>query len=712
MEAAKLVNIRKSNKGKIIGEIQFTDGKKMSIPADAPITESLNNSDCKIMREKGSITHIEAGGKVIYSRKTGASKPNGKTYRKSNYHQKRRNNYFNSSARESKAHAPYNFITLNNKVVQGQERPDFDSYYKQDKDNGLQRYNGYLDCRLETITPLYIRDTYTMEELKAKESDNKEIDNKDNPEFFSPTGKPSIPGSSLRGMIRTLVEIMSWGKFGFYDKDQKLFFRAVADTTAIGNYYRKLMLNQKENYFPNFRAGILKKINNDDYRIYPSKTINETQMYRVNFDNRTRRIADSDIKLEEFSFSNIYFKPTTPEDHTHYDFRRQPYKLKYALVTEISTEPLEGYVEGIIISSGNFANKKHYHWIINMPESTDSYINATSAVKQYDKDENRDERVNLLRYLDNNPDGVPCFYITTETGDKVFGHTGLFRIPYLYNIDDHISTELKNEEIVDIPEAIFGKTSKDIAFASRVFFEDAALESGQNDVYLSEQPMIPKILSTPKPTTFQHYLEQDPNSGKQNLNHWNTKEANIRGNKLYWHQKALNWQFDGDVEKYKKLLTSIRPVKPHTKFKFKIRFENLSEVELGSILYALDLPEGHYHKLGMGKPLGLGSVKMTPKLFLIDRENRYSKLLNDENWNLGIKEVEMQEFKDAFETYILKNINENKPLWELDRMKQLKTMLDWSNTNINGWHKKTEYMSIEPYNEFKTRDVLQKPTEI
>src|SRR5690554_2188329 len=144
---------------------------------------------------------------------------------------------------------------------------------------------------MQATTSLYIRDTYTIEELKAKESDNKEIDNKDNPEFFSPTGKPSIPGSSLRGMIRTLVEIMSWGKFGFYDKDQKLFFRAVADTTAIGNYYRKLMLNQKENYFPNFRAGILKKINNDDYRIYPSKTINETQMYRVNFDNRTRRIA-------------------------------------------------------------------------------------------------------------------------------------------------------------------------------------------------------------------------------------------------------------------------------------------------------------------------------------------------------------------------------------------------------------------------------------
>lgn len=413
------------------------------------------------------------------------------------------------------AHAPYNFIPLNEVVVPGQKRPDFTRYYKEDAGSGLRRFNGYIDCHLETITPLYIRDTYTTEELKKKDDDNK-----DNPDFFSPAGSIRIPGSSLRGMTRALVEIMSWGKFGFCDKKRRLFFRAVGDKSSLGIHY------------------------------------------------------------------------------------------KYAIV-------------------------------------------------------------------------------------------------------DHIPDKLKEVGKEDVAEAIFGKISKECSFASRVFFEDAFLEPGQDEVYLFKQPRTPKILSNPKPTTFQHYLEQDPNSSPQNLNHWNTQGTNIRGHKLYWHRNVSDsdWQFKGNEKiKNTKLLTDIKPVKPHVKFHFRIRFENLSEVELGAILFALELPEGCYHKLGMGKPLGLGSVKITPTLFLVDRESRYQGLFEGDGWRLAMKQVEIRKFKDAFENYILKNIrNEEKSLWELDRMKQLKTMLDWNNTKLKGWLKETDYMNID---EFKNRSVLPRPQEV
>ncbi len=713
MEEAKLVNVRKSKKGKIIGEIQFADGKKMSIPEGASVTESLNNTECEVKRKDGNIVLIMVKGKEIYKKTSIVSKGKSNTVQQNNVFRNRggrRNNYQRAttpSMRVSKAHAPYNFIPLNdnNKVVQGQERPDFDCYYKQDNVNGLRRFNGYVDCKLETITPLYIRDTYTAEELKKKDDSNM-----DNPEFFSPAGAIRIPGSSLRGMTRTLVEIMSWGKFGFCDKDRKLFFRAVGDTTSLGDYYRGLMMDQEDNLFPNFRAGLLKKTDNN-YRIYPSQEIKGTQIYRVNFDRKTRLVANSDIKLKEFTFSKIYFKPIAPENHIHHDFRGRPYQLKYALVTEISTRPMQGYVEGMLVSSGNLGNKKHFHWIVNMPKGNDDF-DITNWVTQYIQDENRDERINLLKELETNPDGVPCFYIRTETGEIVFGHTGLFRIPYLYNIGDHIPAELKKEEITDMAEAIFGKVSKvskDDTFASRVFVEDAFLEPGQSNVYLSEQPLTPKILSNPKPTTFQHYLEQDPNCSQRSLNHWNAQGKSIRGNKLYWHRKASDWKFEGDKTESEKQITSIKPVKPNTKFWFKIRFENLSEAELGAILFALDLPKGHYHKLGMGKPLGLGSVKITPTLFIIDRESRYNCLFSGKYWHLGIKQVETKEFKEAFEKYVLENINSSVPLWDHKRMKQLKTMLDWSNTEINGWHKETEYMDLK---EFRKRQVLPSPIEV
>ena len=51
-------------------------------------------------------------------------------------------------------------------------------------------------------------------------------------------------------------------------------------------------------------------------------------------------------------------------------------------------------------------------------------------------------------------------------------------------------------------------------------------------------------------------------------------------------------------------------VKPKVKFEFDIDVINLSQVELGALLWLLDMPSGHYHRLGGGKPLGFGSVRL------------------------------------------------------------------------------------------------------
>ncbi len=59
-----------------------------------------------------------------------------------------------------------------------------------------------------------------------------------------------------------------------------------------------------------------------------------------------------------------------------------------------------------------------------------------------------------------------------------------------------------------------------------------------------------------------------------------------------------------------------------------------------------------------------------------------------------------------------------KTLWETERLKQLKAMLDWTNTEKIGWLEKTKYMEIErrkngkKVNEFKNRPVLPKPENI
>jgi hypothetical protein len=138
----------------------------------------------------------------------------------------------------------------------------------------------------------------------------------------------------------------------------------------------------------------------------------------------------------------------------------------------------------------------------------------------------------------------------------------------------------------------------------------------------------------------------------------------------------------------------------------------------------------------MGKPLGLGSIEIKPKVFIVDREKRYKSLFKDDAWNLAEedKTSEINEFKKAFETYILRNISNNDKsnatsLWETPRLKQLKIMLSWNNTKIQGWLEKTRYMMIEcqptvgyecicagtnkdKCNEYKDRPVLPKPEKV
>ncbi|AEF18805.1 MULTISPECIES: TIGR03986 family CRISPR-associated RAMP protein [unclassified Hydrogenobaculum] len=421
-------------------------------------------------------------------------------------------------------------------------------------------------------------------------------------------------------------------------------------------------------------------------------------------------------------------------------------KLKSVSLKKDENHPNKGY----IIVSGLFGNKKHMHWVINEEDTNKEIKIPENVIEEYKSDVNREEKFDLLKIADSGK-SVPCFYITdnqnTDNQNNVlaFGHTGFFRLPYELTIGDHIPEELRSEDKTDFAEAIFGKESK---WASRVFFEDAFLGEEQNDVFMNETS--PKILASPKPTAFQLYLEQpyEENTYLRNLKHWDDKDALIRGHKLYWHRDTpdnpkdkYSWN-EGEV-KDDTQHTVIKPIKRNIKFKSRIRFENLTKEELGALLFVLDLPQNHYHKIGMGKPLGLGSIEIKPKVFIVDREKRYKSLFKDDAWNLAEedKTSEINEFKNAFGTYILSKIsNDNKRnanddkksadlLWQTERLSQLKIMLSWNNPETRDWLEKTRYMMIEcqptvgyecicagtnkdKCNEYKDRPVLPKPEKV
>ena len=367
---------------------------------------------------------------------------------------------------------------------------------------------------------------------------------------------------------------------------------------------------------------------------------------------------------------------------------------------------------------------------------------------------------------------TPCFYMTwkDENGNPrvMFGHTGYFRLTYKKTIGDHVLQAIPENFTLDLDDAIFGMETNEKSsegFAGRVHFEDAELITNEKNVFMGES--IPHILASPKPTSFQLYLEQEP---RKTINHYDSEGVPIRGYKFYWHiwdeknphfwednalrlpknkfnkfsgllkmdRDKLNLDKrysilsnEGEEKKLKDAIrdfvlnsdkaqyTLINPVKPHTKFKFRIYFENLSDVELGALLFVLNLPENHYYKLGMGKPLGLGSVKITSSLVLSDRKKRYEKLFDDKGWNLAESQKETKPFINSFEKYIMSSITQQEKdsavnFWDVPRMKELKIMLDWKNIKNRDWVEKTSYMQIGKKNDkgFKDRCILPKPHEV
>jgi len=803
MEKAKL-ELTKAKDGRFAVNVVFVNGKRQK-NSDLKLIKdnSLDGKEVEILREKGQILKMFYEGKEFYKKNQTNFNPGPRQNQRQN---------FRNSPYENNSMAPYNFVPLNKEVVPAEKIPEFDKY---DTDN---KFTGYIDIEIKTLTPLYIRNTLTEEEYKEKlEKEKRQEETYINTNFFSPGDLPRIPGSSLRGMIRTLVEIVSFGKFGFFEKDRKYHFRSFADKSFdLREQYVNQMLggNLNKGYFQKVKAGYLIK-KGLDFFIIPAKILSDTQFFRVEEKDaiKSKVIAEPMKLLDHYccpnnkhrekyaehgtcvkcgknlieiykpnpkykvDFKYVKFKFEAPKKHNH----SKP--LYYAKVKAIwdrndNNAPSDALEGALVLSNWMRGPKgkegKHLHWVIGPEDNQTRLPIPQNVIEDYKNDKNRDDKINLLKCFKDNPDiKVPCFYI--EKNDKVisFGHTGLFRLAYSKSLMNFLYDDLLNTKIIDISEAIFGTIGEDkenkTVIASRVFFEDAYLINGE-----LMQTVTPKILSNPKPTTFQHYLEQDERNitithdDKGDIKHvkglktYNDSTL-LRGYKLYWHRSGLNYEaeeisydekdfnkllsdfkkskddFKGyiieeknnkikinlmnlpqelkaiiikSIGKYETQHTLLKPINKGATFHGRIRFENLSEVELGALLFALHLPEGLAHKIGMGKPLGLGSVKITPKLYLSNRKQRYTDLFAE--WD-GLKDEtnKITGLKNTFERYVLDKLQDSgklqkttTSLWEIDRMQQLKTMLDWNNKPKD---EKTDYL---PLNEFRKRKVLPPPTEV
>jgi len=676
------------------------------------------------------------------------------------------------SEQEHWAHAPYNFIPLPKALIPANTPLDQDKYHVEDG------HTGYLDITLETCSPTYIRGMMSEATFKQsgrnKAEDMSDEDKEKRSSFFSSSDRevegklsPVLPGSSIRGMVRNLVEIVAHSRMRWVADNPTFTYRAVAvqGEDPLKKPYQDVIGDQNNRKVV---AGYLVQ-DGDSWFIHPAHTTDSISWGKGK--EPYIKVDDEDINSKALpGYLHLNHKQYRPQLH---EIRfEQGAKVKKSRPRRNSS-PYRSSIKvegansslmhmGMLVCSGNMAEtggrSPRKKQVIILPkdqkakripiatDAIDAYIKGLStyvADKETLKDWNKGQAGRGCLGHDK-----PVFYIHDNKEIHYFGHNPNFRIPALLNGSYKASTPkdfvpdlVRKHDSPDLAEAIFGWVTerdedgpKEEARAGRIFFEDAHFVTAQHGVwYNNGQAITPKILSTPRPTTFQHYLVQDANKGhdpdnKQKIAHFgtSTSETQIRGYKHYWHRGSNPdirfHESDGEkAEKRKTQLTQIVPLKTGVQFKGRIHFENLRTEELGAILWVLNLPHTenilYRHKLGMGKPLGMGAMAVSAELQLSDRQSRYAQLFETNSWHAPAK-TNAHEFKNDFEAFILERLDESPSTFnQIDRIKQLLTMLVWRGNEPDGsqdpvWEEWTEYMQIEHEergNEYVERPVLPTP---
>jgi CRISPR-associated protein (TIGR03986 family) len=606
-EKGKLVVITKGEKVSFRVLLPTNKGGEAShaIPKDAQAfryEDAEDGAEVSVQRDKQNrIVKVTVPGKPepVTNRPTKADGP------------KRHHNRRGEPARRN-ATAPYNFVPFDpERVASGFRKPSDLS----------QTLSGRITCILKARTPILVSG---KQEPRAEDEPAKRT-------FFTVNGRPVIPGSSLKGVVRSMLEAMSFSRLAPVSPG-RLFLRRVGDPSEPGYQSMFVETEGTQRYRPRTRAGYLEirgakallypaEYARVQYAMIPDLLKEPSDLFRVLADERRRRL-EADPHINQYSAAEktkewfekavsqrVSFELDSAEWHTHRQGKRQ-IQLWYRSVARLTVGGQEP--AGELIFTGHVP-RKHMEFLFHgaakeplpLPDEVyDEFLEQCTRAQLALREEY--ERQKRSR--------IPVFWVADAQGNPIhIGLAQLFRIPY-----GHYPAELAGHEDTedDFCQVLFGFAGRKRSLRGRVTFSHAELQS--EGKVREEGPSVP---GNPKASCIPHYLVQPedhpkvqyvpPKKGrKRGINQvlsYNDDEARLRGRKLYWHRDP---EFPKPPNEANLDVQAVYFPLEDAEFGFTVDFEGLSEAELGGLLEALQLPEGHAHKVGMGKPFGLGSARI------------------------------------------------------------------------------------------------------
>lgn len=583
---------------------------------------------------------------------------------------------------------PYNFVPLMGKCERS--LPELNT----------GGYTGYFDCKIKLLTPLFIPNTSSSSRLLTdNEKSQKECQNEQwkGYDFYSyddwsdetahkglpsPPTHPVIPGSELKGAVRSVYE----GAFN----------------GCMSSVTLNRVLSRRTNEAK--KPGILKK-EDGNWVIYPCK---KAMLFVGKNGSETTSNNDMGVPVARDKYDQWKEGQELWINLGNDDYKKKigSHEIKIGDVIEIDEvmedsngadcnaknqskrRELRGkkYIQGWLHKGEAFSRKHHesVFYYCDTLKVDPIRVEHSSDLASLEKilEEYRDPKKNRMAeraggwYSEyrKSPDSTLVYYCKDAGGHVYLSPACIGREVFTKTIGQLLENNggyepCTGQELCPACR-IFGMVGQNgtYAYGSKVRVSDAVLAYPVEEIgEIFENPVILPELGEPKPGTVEFYTKSPYTSNEKKTlttNYWtydykhvlceggnktkkihlDEKHPQLRGRKFYWHSSAkLKKDCNSSLNKLSAMKQRIRPIRAGNPdeeplFCFRLYFERLSRQQLRELKWALDFDNKDCaHKIGRAKPLGFGSAQVMVNAL-------YLREIDDVTGNWALKEQNTEEF--------------------------------------------------------------------
>ncbi|MDY0331153.1 MAG: TIGR03986 family CRISPR-associated RAMP protein [Thiomonas sp.] len=499
--------------------------------------------------------------------------------------------------------APYNFVPLSERI--------FIPSWGQDVSHDIpfqDGFSGELHYTLVAHTPLLVGGR----QAKADKERPGEVK-----PFQLPDGRYALPGSSLKGLLRSVVEIAGFGRMGKVDEVRP----GLRDISKANTVYAQRVRDK-------VHTGFLRRRDDGSHEIVPC--------LMVRLHHRSLETALG-VPAPIFAARQSVGKKYETWQRLCAERQIDPAQIRFELGQPDAARLFQGSLVGTPVFTGQISDStkdkgKQRDFIFYSPRPQQAIAVPPSAWRDFLRihgDEDGKADMSWPGYWKAQYRAgreVPVFYLQ----DGGLLRIGLAYMPKLagdFSTYDMICHA--NPGHLHAPGAAHGYDLADLLFGAingenqadalrgRVSFETAVAQG-------KPQPTKhgPTILNGPKPSYFPNYITQpgaDPNTWRLRngqpyatyIQTGSSKAPTLRGFKRYPVRPDAKVQpLTDEQSDNKKVQIVLHTLPPQTRFDGRIVFHNLKPEELGALLWALTWGDdsAKRHSLGMGKPFGFGQA--------------------------------------------------------------------------------------------------------